>query len=101
MQLDLHNPDTWASPDARNEIGTLLCICGKPGREFYSDGIEFKDGQEFGLLRGVCCPEHWEIYKRHTRPEEFAEEPELEIEEMETPAPATDFLQVSLFDTET
>ncbi len=62
--FDPTNLITWAAPGARNGAGTLLCICGKPGIEFYVDGVETIDGQRYGILRGACCDDHWKLYKK-------------------------------------
>jgi hypothetical protein len=83
----LSQPQTWTPREARNEAGTLLCICGAPGKEFFVDGTEIKDGQQYGVLRGACCDAHWEAYRRHTRPEEYKPTPEdILLEEEKAPA---------------
>ncbi len=86
MIFNPRNPATWTAREERNAAGTLLCICGKAGQEFYVDGSELIGAFEFGILRGACCDAHWALYRRHTRPEDYPEG-ELELE-IEVPAPA-------------
>lgn len=61
--FDPRNPATWTPREARSEAGTLLCICGKPGTEFFIDGSEIKNGKCYGILRGTCCEEHLALYR--------------------------------------
>jgi hypothetical protein len=68
-------PETWTPREARNAVGTLLCICGAPGREFFVDGVELIGGKEYGVLRGACSEEHWRLYRRHMRPEVVEDDP--------------------------
>ena len=63
MMFDPSNPVTWMPRESRNDSGTLLCICNEPGHLFVSDGVEVVDGKEFGILRGLCCEKHLDLYR--------------------------------------
>lgn len=57
-----HRFPRFIPAETRNENGTLMCICGKPGNSFTADPIGSKQ------MRGFCSDERcWEIFVLHTR----------------------------------